>query len=133
MDKFHVFVYMLMRDASLKQRIACIIHISIFGPFSGGKKCAIYTDKYGIQISSNHVFFLFLFLFAIRIYKNIFCVLDNNEDFSILTNFFLVNSSLKISPTVFQIYIPLKWWPHFHASGFTFKFPPEPISSWSTH
>ena len=89
MDKFRVFVYMLMRDATLKQRIACIIHISNFGPFSAGKNCALYTGKYGIQISSNDVFFLFVFLFAIRIYKNISCVLDNNEDFSILTNFFL--------------------------------------------
>ena len=48
MDKFRVFVYMLMRDASLKQRILCIIRISIFGAFSVGKKCALYTGKYGI-------------------------------------------------------------------------------------
>ena len=49
MDKFRVFVYILMRDASLKQRIPCIILISIFGPFSGPKKSALYTDKYGIN------------------------------------------------------------------------------------
>ena len=40
MDKFHVFVYMLMRGTSLKQRILCIIRISILGAFSAGKKCA---------------------------------------------------------------------------------------------
>ena len=49
MDKFRVFVYMLMRDASLKQRIPCIMRISIFGAFSAGKKCALYVGKYGIQ------------------------------------------------------------------------------------
>jgi len=49
MDTFRVFVYMLMRDASLKQRIPFIIRISIFGAFSVGKKCALYTGKYGIQ------------------------------------------------------------------------------------
>ena len=49
MDKFRVFVYMPMRDASLKQRIPCIIRISIFGPFSARKKCALYTGKYGIE------------------------------------------------------------------------------------
>ena len=48
MDKFRVFVYVLMRDASLKQRIPCIMRISIFGAFSVGKKCALYTGKYGI-------------------------------------------------------------------------------------
>ena len=42
MEKFRVFVYMLIRDASLKQRIPCIICISIFGAFSAGKKCALY-------------------------------------------------------------------------------------------
>jgi len=47
MDKFCVFVYVLMRDASLKQRIPCIMHISIFGAFSAGKKCALYTGRYG--------------------------------------------------------------------------------------
>ena len=47
MDKFRVFVYMLMRDASLKQRIPCIIRISIFGAFLAGKKCALYKGKYG--------------------------------------------------------------------------------------
>ena len=47
MDKFRVFVYMLMRDASLKQRIPCIMRISIFRAFSAGKKCALYTGKYG--------------------------------------------------------------------------------------
>ena len=51
MDKYRVFVYMLMRDASLKQRIPCIIRISIFGAFSAGKKCALYTGKYGIYAS----------------------------------------------------------------------------------
>ena len=48
MDKFCVFVYMLMRDASLKQRIPCIIRISIFAAFSVAKKCALYTGKYSI-------------------------------------------------------------------------------------
>ena len=47
MDKFRAFVYKLMRDASLKQRIPCIIHISILGAFLAGKKCALYTGKYG--------------------------------------------------------------------------------------
>ena len=37
MNKFRVFVYMLTRDASLKQRILCIMRISIFGAFSTGK------------------------------------------------------------------------------------------------
>ena len=46
-----MFVYMLMRDASLKQRIPCIMRISIFGAFSAGKKCALYTGKYGICYS----------------------------------------------------------------------------------
>ena len=50
MDKFRVFVYMLMRDASLKQRVPCIMRISIFGAFSAGKKCALYTGKYGKEI-----------------------------------------------------------------------------------
>ena len=37
-----------MRDASLKQRIPRIMRISIFGTFSAGKKCALYTAKYGM-------------------------------------------------------------------------------------
>ena len=53
MDKFRVFVYMLMRDASLKQRILCIIRISMFGAFSAGKKCALYTGKYGSNFLEN--------------------------------------------------------------------------------
>ena len=40
---------MLMKDASLNQRIPCIIRISIFGAFSARKKCALYTGKYGIS------------------------------------------------------------------------------------
>ena len=36
-----------MRDASLKQRIPCIICISIFRAFSVEKKCALYRGKYG--------------------------------------------------------------------------------------
>ena len=55
MEKFRVFVYMLMRDASLKQRIPCIIRISIFGPFSARKKCALYTGKYGILITGKRL------------------------------------------------------------------------------
>ena len=47
MDTFRVFVNRLMRDASLTQRIPCIIRISIFGDFSAGKKCALYMGKYG--------------------------------------------------------------------------------------
>ena len=46
---FHVFVHMLMRDGRLTQRILCTIRISIFGTFSAGKKCALYTGKYGTQ------------------------------------------------------------------------------------
>ena len=42
-----VCLHMLMRDASLKQRIPCIIRISIFGAFSAEKKCTLYTGKYG--------------------------------------------------------------------------------------
>ena len=49
MDKFRVFVEMLMRDASLKQTIPCIIRISIFGLFSAWKKCALYMGKYSTQ------------------------------------------------------------------------------------
>ena len=52
MDKFRVLVYMLMRDASPKQRIIpCIMRISILGSFSAGKKCALHMGKYGIAIS----------------------------------------------------------------------------------
>ena len=50
MDKFHVSVYMLMTDTSLKQRIPCIIRISIFGAFSAEKKCALYMGKYGKHV-----------------------------------------------------------------------------------
>ena len=50
----HVFVYTLMRDASLKQRIPCIMHISIFGAFSVGKKCTLYTSKYGISTTATN-------------------------------------------------------------------------------
>ena len=46
MDKFRVFVYIIM-DVSLKQRIPCIIPISIFGAFLAEKKSALYTGKYG--------------------------------------------------------------------------------------
>ena len=48
MDKFCVFVYMLMRDGNLKQRIPCTMRILLFGVFSVGKKCALYMGKYGI-------------------------------------------------------------------------------------
>ena len=41
MDKFHVFVDMPMRDVTLKQRILCIICISIFRAFSAEKKVCI--------------------------------------------------------------------------------------------
>ena len=44
-----MFVYMLMGDVSLKQGIPYIIRISIFGAFSAGKKCALYTGKYGSE------------------------------------------------------------------------------------
>ena len=57
MDKFRVFVYMLMRDASLKQRIPCIMRISIFGAFSAGKKCALYMGKYGTPLSAPDDFY----------------------------------------------------------------------------
>ena len=43
MDKFPVFVYMLMGDASLKQRIPCIIRFSIFKT-SSVEKSAHYTQ-----------------------------------------------------------------------------------------
>ena len=49
MDKFSL--YMLMRDASLKQRIPYIMRTAIFGPFSARKKCALYMGKYGILIN----------------------------------------------------------------------------------
>ena len=52
MDKFCVFVYMLLSDTSLKQRIPCVIRISIFGAFSVEKKCALYTGKYGTYTCS---------------------------------------------------------------------------------
>ena len=48
-----VFVYMLMRDVSLNQRIPCIIInlcIPIFGSFSAGKKCTLYRGKYSTQL-----------------------------------------------------------------------------------
>ena len=40
---------MLMRGASVKQRIPCIIRISIFGAFSVEKKGALYTGNYGTE------------------------------------------------------------------------------------
>ena len=40
---------MLMRDASLKQRIPCVIRISILGAFFSGKKCTLYKGKYSIE------------------------------------------------------------------------------------
>ena len=46
MDKFCVLVYMLTRDASLKQRILCMIGNLNFRSFFSGKKCALYTGKY---------------------------------------------------------------------------------------
>ena len=48
-SNFVYCLHMLMRDASLKQRIPCTIRISSFGAFSAGKKCAFYTCKYGKQ------------------------------------------------------------------------------------
>ena len=63
MDKFRVFVYMVMRDESLKQRIPCIISISIFGAFSGEKKCELYTGKYGNVTSSLRYLCLFGLIF----------------------------------------------------------------------
>ena len=50
MDKFRLYVYMLMTDASLEQRIPYIMRTSIFAPFSAGKKCALYTGKHEIEI-----------------------------------------------------------------------------------
>ena len=52
MDKFHVFLYMLMRDASLKERIPCIICISIFGLFQCEKSAhytRVNTVKFGVK------------------------------------------------------------------------------------
>ena len=43
----YLFTFMLMRDARLKQRIPCIIRISIFGAFLAEKKCTLYTGKHG--------------------------------------------------------------------------------------
>ena len=40
--------FMLMRDANLKQRIPCIIHVYIFGAVSR-RKCIFYTGKYSID------------------------------------------------------------------------------------
>ena len=39
-----------MREASLKQRIPCNTQLNFQTFFSGGKKCALYTSKYGIFI-----------------------------------------------------------------------------------
>ena len=49
MDKFRVFVHMLIRDASLKQRIPHA-HLISSGAFSVAKKCALYTGKYGLSV-----------------------------------------------------------------------------------
>ena len=50
------------RDASLKQRIPCVIRISILGAFSAGKKCALFTGKYGTLLTcGNAVMFTFCF------------------------------------------------------------------------
>ena len=43
-----ICLHALMRDVSLKQRIPCIIPISIFGAFSAEKKGALYMGKYSI-------------------------------------------------------------------------------------
>ena len=48
-----VFVFMLMRNACLKQWIPCIIRISIFGAVLAGKKCVLYTGKYGTSHKSH--------------------------------------------------------------------------------
>ena len=52
MDKFRVFVYMLMREVSLKQRIPCIIRISISRAFSVENKCTLFMGKYGNDLRS---------------------------------------------------------------------------------
>ena len=44
MGKFRVFVYVLMRDGSLKQRIPCIIRISIVKELFQWEKSAHYTQ-----------------------------------------------------------------------------------------
>ena len=54
MDTFRVFVYMLIRDASLIQRIPCIIRISIFGPFQR-EKSAHYTRVNTVRENSTNV------------------------------------------------------------------------------
>ena len=52
-----VFVYMLMRDASLKQRIPCIIRISIFGAFSA-EKSVHYTRVNTVNCRPNKIHLL---------------------------------------------------------------------------
>ena len=54
MDKFRIFVYILMRDASLKQRIPCIMRISLFGAFSAGKS-AHYTRINTVMLPGIHL------------------------------------------------------------------------------
>ena len=40
----------------LKQWIPCIIRISIFGAVLAGKKCVLYTGKYGIIKQGSYIF-----------------------------------------------------------------------------
>ena len=82
MDTFRVFVYMLMRDASLKQRIPCIICISVFGALSAGKKCALYTGKCGgvLQVSVLLHFAEFCMVSAHQFFrKSLLLQLQNRE------------------------------------------------------
>lgn len=56
MDKFCVlvlvYVYMLMREASLKQRILCVMRTSIFGPFQREESAHYTQANTGVRQSS---------------------------------------------------------------------------------
>ena len=93
MDTFCVFVYMLMRGVSLKQRIPCIIRISIFAAFSAGKKCALYTGKYGtITVSTLISHNTLLFKLKIQICCGLNSVLVQN--FKTWFNFYFLLSCI---------------------------------------
>ena len=47
-----VYVYMLMREASLKQRILCVMRTSIFGPFQREESAHYTQANTGVRQSS---------------------------------------------------------------------------------
>lgn len=79
-NKFSVFIYMLMKDASLKQRVPCITCISIFWAFSAGKKCALHTGKYRNSDNyNNHKIKIIMIIFLQSFILNLLGVHETNK------------------------------------------------------